>query len=614
MAEEKDVKVVINQRVGKTFGELIMLILLLMLVGQIIGGISGGLARLVPGSSDADKEPGFFSGFGVTFPPNDDDIIFPPRGIEFSFPPSDPVVISFPPEIVEGSNVVNLSPTQLYDEAGGEVIGTVPAGMEGEVIDGPKWVDGEKWWKVQYENGQTGWVAEGDLRSADTEGAIGEEVATYNQTNLLDAPGGSVSAVIPEGMEGEIVGGPVDKDGVRYWEVEFENGERGWVAEDDLHSIKEQDVHGEEVSAVGDTAVYDRPGGSIIDFVSEGEVGVIIGGPQDKDGVRYYEVLFDDGTTGWVKESDLVSTKSNPVLEQEVATYESTPLYDRPGGTQIGTVPPDTAGVIVDGPVQFEGERYWKVEFENGQTGWVAESRLMPSGDTPGMGARVELNRDSPVYATPGGEIIAEKSAGDKATVIGGPVDRDGVRYWLVRFDDGTVGWIPEDALSPTGGTRIWILFNLFIKILSYILVVLLMSGIMYILIRQNQLARDQYVKYWDDNAPYGPDAEKAPLNPEWSKIEELMNSDNENDWRIAIMNADIILDDMLTKMGYHGQTVGEKLKRVESSDFTTLNQAWEAHTVRNMLAHERGLVLTRREAERVISLFKEVFTEFKLI
>ncbi len=607
---DKEVKVDPNGKFHDTLGELIGLIILMLILAQVFGAISGGIASRF---SNRDAEGGG-AGFGISFPPRDSDIIFPPRGIEFAFPPSTPVVISFPPEISVGSSVVGLQPATLYDGPNGNPVGTVPAGVTGEVVGGPEWVDGVKWWQVLYENGQTGWVTDGDLRSNDTDGALGEKVSPYGETTVYNEPGGVPIGTVSADTEGEIVGGPRDVNGVRYWEVVFDDGTRGWVAEDDIRSIKPQVVHGEEVSAVSDTAVYDRPGGRVIGVVPEGEVGEIVGGPQDKNGVRYYEVQFDDGTRGWVKESDLVSTSSNPVLGITLETYESTPLYDKPGGVVIGFVPVNTKGTVIDGPVQYAGERYWKMEFENGQTGWVAESLLMPSGKTPGIGARITLARDTDVYVTPGGDVLMKKDKGDMGNIIAGPVDRDGVRYWKVRFDDGTEAWVPESALSSAGGTKAWNWFMFSIKVVSYILIVALLSGIMYIFIRQSQLAKAEYAKYWDTTAPYGPEAEKGPLNPEWDKIQELMSSDNENDWRIAIMNADIILDEMLTKMGYHGESVGEKLKRIEPSDFTTLNQAWEAHTVRNMLAHEKNIILTRREAERVIALFKEVFSEFKLL
>ncbi len=103
--------------------------------------------------------------------------------------------------------------------------------------------------------------------------------------------------------------------------------------------------------------------------------------------------------------------------------------------------------------------------------------------------------------------------------------------------------------------------------------------------------------------------------NPRWEKIEDKINSTNASDWRVAILECDIILDEMLSKMGYHGETVSDKLKAIEPSDFRTLNSAWEAHKIRNAIAHAGSeFLISEREARRVIGLYEAVFKEFKFI
>jgi hypothetical protein len=108
---------------------------------------------------------------------------------------------------------------------------------------------------------------------------------------------------------------------------------------------------------------------------------------------------------------------------------------------------------------------------------------------------------------------------------------------------------------------------------------------------------------------------EEGHSNPRWEKITEHIHSTNPSDWRLAILECDIVLDEMLTKMSYHGETVADKLKAVERSDFLTIDQAWEAHKVRNAVAHEgSNFMMTEREAKRVVGLYEQVFKEFHYI
>ena len=91
-----------------------------------------------------------------------------------------------------------------------------------------------------------------------------------------------------------------------------------------------------------------------------------------------------------------------------------------------------------------------------------------------------------------------------------------------------------------------------------------------------------------------------------------LAASPHPSDWRRAIIEADIMLDDLLSKMGYRGESVGEKLKRVEPGDMKTLNDAWEAHKVRNRIAHDGStFVLSEHDAKQTIQSYRKVFEEF---
>ena len=104
-------------------------------------------------------------------------------------------------------------------------------------------------------------------------------------------------------------------------------------------------------------------------------------------------------------------------------------------------------------------------------------------------------------------------------------------------------------------------------------------------------------------------------MNPRWQHIQSLMASDSQSEWREAITEADILLEDMLTRQGYQGEGVGEKLKSVEPSDFSTLNDAWEAHKIRNQIAHEgSSFDLSETLARRTIARYEAVFREFKAI
>lgn len=99
-----------------------------------------------------------------------------------------------------------------------------------------------------------------------------------------------------------------------------------------------------------------------------------------------------------------------------------------------------------------------------------------------------------------------------------------------------------------------------------------------------------------------------------WKRIRDKLLSDSESDWRIAILEADIYLDKILDKKGYYGDTLGDKLKSLTPSDLPSLQIAWEAHKVRNQIAHNSDYILTMPEARRVLSYFEIVFRDLEVI
>lgn len=107
----------------------------------------------------------------------------------------------------------------------------------------------------------------------------------------------------------------------------------------------------------------------------------------------------------------------------------------------------------------------------------------------------------------------------------------------------------------------------------------------------------------------------EAPVNSRWEHILKLADSESESEWRRAIVDADVMLDEMLMSQGYQGDTLGDRLKEANPLQFTTLNAAWAAHKVRNDIAHGgEQFHLTEREVHATIQNYRRVFEEFNYL
>lgn len=103
-------------------------------------------------------------------------------------------------------------------------------------------------------------------------------------------------------------------------------------------------------------------------------------------------------------------------------------------------------------------------------------------------------------------------------------------------------------------------------------------------------------------------------MHPRWEHIQTLLEGASPSEWREAITEADIMLDEVLTKEGYVGAGVGEKLKSVDT-ELGTLQDAWAAHKVRNLIAHQGSTFdLSETVAQRTIAHYEAVFRELNVI
>lgn len=104
-------------------------------------------------------------------------------------------------------------------------------------------------------------------------------------------------------------------------------------------------------------------------------------------------------------------------------------------------------------------------------------------------------------------------------------------------------------------------------------------------------------------------------INPRWQLIGKYYNSASQADWKLAILEADIMLFEVLNKSGFQGYSIGEMLKFTDKSKLSTLDLAWRAHKIRNEIAHQ-GLdyVLTRSKVDEAIADYEKVFEELNFI
>ncbi len=260
-------------------------------------------------------------------------------------------------------------------------------------------------------------------------------------------------------------------------------------------------------------------------------------------------------------------------------------------------------------------------------------TKIIGQGDLS-LGDVIITNGKTQVRTMPGGSILGIQPKLSLGKIMEGPVDQFGTLWWRVNFEKAPSGWVEYNFIS----TKIKLIKTVNFPITLYkgfkpvgwfssIFLLLIIFYYKFRLANENRIlekkrrVKDEMAEKrlkemkLDNRNNLGLPTDEKYQNQRWEHVKELMKSKNQSDWRQAIIEADIILDEMLRRMSYDGLTIGDMLKQVEASDFATLDQAWEAHKFRNEIAHTGSeFVLSKDEAERVISLYQAVFDEFYFV
>ncbi len=156
---------------------------------------------------------------------------------------------------------------------------------------------------------------------------------------------------------------------------------------------------------------------------------------------------------------------------------------------------------------------------------------------------------------------------------------------------------------------------------LGIFLSLVFLVGLVYFHLRHEQLHHEHEHEMHGKAHAHGhkgddADYDESPAGAaRWEHVMTLMTEAHPSSWRGAIVEADILLSELLRDLRLPGSTIGEQLKATSRSQFTTLDLAWEAHKVRNEIAHAGSAYsLSGREADRAIDLYRQGFEEFEYI
>lgn len=103
----------------------------------------------------------------------------------------------------------------------------------------------------------------------------------------------------------------------------------------------------------------------------------------------------------------------------------------------------------------------------------------------------------------------------------------------------------------------------------------------------------------------------KKKLAKKWNLIRARLDTGQDAQYKVAIIEADNVIDDLVKRMGYDGKNMAERLDNIPSGQLDHIEELKKAHEIRNIIIQDDNFILDKKSAEEVMALYEEFLKYF---
>jgi len=144
----------------------------------------------------------------------------------------------------------------------------------------------------------------------------------------------------------------------------------------------------------------------------------------------------------------------------------------------------------------------------------------------------------------------------------------------------------------------IFLIRNIFIIISLFLL-----FGTIYFISKTSWL-KFRYLENLVEFFTYQPFGAKK-ITKQWEKIKDRLKIGSESESKLIIIEADLILSNVLEKMGFIGETFEERIKKITLDTLPNIQEVLEAHKIRNNIVYDPDYQLDLVEANKIILIYE---------
>jgi len=152
-----------------------------------------------------------------------------------------------------------------------------------------------------------------------------------------------------------------------------------------------------------------------------------------------------------------------------------------------------------------------------------------------------------------------------------------------------------------------WLEFFSVLKILAFISSIILIIGIIILIIKSQAVSE----RLEDISFFLRPKRSlKNRFTKQWQKVRNLLSEEGESHWKLAVIEADKIFDNLIKEIGYAGENADERLNNIKEFQLTAIDQLKQAHQVRNDIVKNTEMHITKEEAENIILVYESALKD----
>lgn len=106
----------------------------------------------------------------------------------------------------------------------------------------------------------------------------------------------------------------------------------------------------------------------------------------------------------------------------------------------------------------------------------------------------------------------------------------------------------------------------------------------------------------------------RAVLRERWSEVKRKFEEDTPDALKLAIIEADKLMDHILKESGFEGEHMADRLEKLAPHGLLSFDRLWRAHRLRNEIVHSPGFELHRNLAERTMRDYEAFLKEVNIL